>query len=454
MIDTPTRMAPGGPHLKLAPAAPPHGARLVHAKGWGAFGSFTVTQDLTRFTRAKLFARIGKRTDMLMRFSAGEADAQPGAAGAARDVLGFSAKFYTEEGNWDLVGSNTPVFFVRDPLKFPEFLRTQKPDPATGQRPAAAMWDFFSRNPESLHQLTILFGDRGLPASPRFMNGYGGHTYSFTNEDGERFWVKFHCKTLQGPRLPANGDAAGSRGYQADLFAAIARGEGPKWRFCVQVMPEEAARTTRYDPFDLTKIWPQGDYPLHELGLIALDRNAEDEFADVEQAAFSPSNVVPGIGFSPDRMLQARIFSYADAHRARLGAQYAALPVNAPRVTLHDGRRDRGAGPTRAPDRPGAPPWAPAGAPLRAPAPVGPGAPSQGRLGAPYGDDDYTQPGQLFRLMGEAERQRLFRAIAAAMRGVPAEIAARQIAHFRMADPAYGEGVERARAADMAPAGA
>jgi catalase len=405
--------------------------RVVHAKGCGAFGTFTVTHDLTRFTRARLFAKIGKQTDLLMRFSTAAGDA--GAADAERDVLGFSAKFYTEEGNWDLVGSNTPVFFVRDPLKFPELMRTQKRDPQTNLRSPAAIWAFWSQNPETLHQITILMSDRGRPASPRFMNGYGGNTYSFINDDGDRFWVKFHYLSLQGHA------ATGGLGYREDLIQAIARGEGPQWRLCVQVMPEAEATRTRYNPFDLTKIWPHADYPLHELGIVALDRNPADEFADIEQAAFSPSNVVPGIGFSPDKMLQARIFSYADAHRHRLGAQYAALPVNAPKVAQHPHHRGstmhlvKSASPDPAPK----PASAPAEPPLKL-------AGDAARPTDRYSADDFTQPGNLFRQMDDRQRQRLFRNIAGAMRGVPREIIDRQIALFGQCDPAYGEGVAQA----------
>jgi catalase len=420
----------GRPNLTTAPSArDPHPSdrppeRLVHAKGCGALGTFTVTQDLTRFTRARLFAKIGKQTPLLMRFSTAAGDA--GTAHAERDVLGFSAKFYTEDGNWDLVGSNTPVFWVRDPLKFPELMRTQKRDPHTHARNPAAMWDFWSRNPETLHQLTILMSDRGRPASPRFMHGYGGNTYSFINEDGERFWVKFHYQALQTPpstEIPS---------YRDDLIQAIARGDAPKWRLCVQVMPEADATRTSYNPFDLTKIWPHAEYPLHELGLVALDRNVADEFAEIEQAAFSPSNVVPGIGFSPDKMLQARIFSYADAHRHRLGAQYAALPVNAPKVALHPHHRGstmqlvKSAGGDIA-AKPAAPPLKLAGDAAR--------APDRDRT------DDFIQPRALFALMDDGQKQRLFRNIAGAMRGVPAEIIDRQIALFRQCDAAYAEGV-------------
>jgi catalase len=408
--------------------------RVVHAKGCGAFGTFTVTGDLTRFTRARLFARIGKQTDLLMRFSTAAGDA--GTAHAERDVLGFSTKFYTEDGNWDLVGSNTPVFFVRDPLKFPELMRTQKRDPHTNLRNPAAMWDFWSRHPETLHQITILMSDRGRPASPRFMNGYGGNTYSFINEDGERFWVKFHIHSLQG--LAPQG-ATGGLGYRDDLVLAIARGDGPTWRLSIQVMPEAEATKTSYNPFDLTKIWPHAEYPLQELGIVALDRNAADEFADIEQAAFSPSNVVPGIGFSPDKMLQARIFSYADAHRHRLGAQYAALPVNAPKVPPQPHHRGgtvhlvQGGGA----DFAGKPTGAATDKPLKL---AGDAARATDRTG----NDDFSQPRALFALMDDGQKQRLFHNIAGAMRGVPEEIVERQIGLFRGCETEYAAGVTEA----------
>jgi len=317
--------------------------RTVHAKGWGAFGTLTVTHDITRYSRANLFAAIAKKTEMLARFStvAGE----QGAADAERDVRGFALKFYTEEGNWDLVGNNTPVFFVRDPYKFPDFIHTQKRHPRTNLRSPTAMWDFWSLSPESLHQVTILMSDRGLPTDVRHMNGFGSHTYSFINARSERFWVKFHFKTLQGHRHWTNAEAANVIGTtrestQADLFSAIERGEFPRWQFCVQIMPESDADKTPYNPFDLTKVWPHSDFPLIEVGVLELSRNPDNYFAEIEQAAFSPSNIVPGIGFSPDKMLQARIFSYTDAHRHRLGTHYEALPVNAPKCPVHHYHRD------------------------------------------------------------------------------------------------------------------
>jgi catalase len=306
--------------------------RVVHAKGSGAYGIFTVTGDITRYTRAKLFAAPGKQTPVFLRFStvAGER----GAADAERDVRGFALKFYTDEGNWDLVGNNTPVFFIRDPYKFPDFIRTQKRDPKTNLRNPTAMWDFWSLSPESLHQVTVLFSDRGLPASYRSMHGFGSHTYSFISATGERSWVKFHFKSMQGIRNLTNADAARMVGedretHQRDLFRAIERGDYPRWRLMVQVMPSADAERMPYNPFDLTKV-----------GVLELNRNPENYFADVEQAAFSPGNVVPGISHSPDKMLQFRIASYADAHRYRLGVNYESLPVNRSLASVSTYHRD------------------------------------------------------------------------------------------------------------------
>ncbi|MGD0858911.1 MAG: catalase [Terracidiphilus sp.] len=429
--------------------------RVVHAKGWGAFGTLTVTHDITRYTRAKLFSELGKQTPCLFRFStvAGE----QGAADAERDVRGFAMKYYTEEGNWDLVGNNTPVFFVRDPLKFPDFIHTQKRHPRTNLRSNTAMWDFWSLSPESLHQVTILMSDRGLPLSPRFMNGYGSHTYSFWNKAGERFWVKFHFKTAQGHKFLTNAEASEVIGktresYQEDLYGSIERGEFPRWNLQIQIMPELDAEKTSYNPFDLTKVWPHKDYPMIPVGVVELNRNPDNYFADIEQAAFSPSNTVPGIGFSPDKMLQARVFSYADAHRHRLGTHYEALPVNAPKCQVHNYNKD---GAMRFFDNNTANPDAyyepnsfngpkedksVAEPPLRI-------SGDTDRYNHRIGNDDYTQPGDLFRLMNPEQRQRLFSNIASAMSGVPQFIVERQLAHFDKADPAYGAGVRAALAA-------
>ena len=424
--------------------------RVVHAKGSGAYGTFTVTNDITPYTRASLFAEVGKQTELLARFStvAGER----GAADAERDVRGFALKFYTDEGNWDMVGNNTPIFFVRDPLKFPDFIRTQKRHPRTNLRSPTAMWDFWSLSPESLHQVTILMSDRGLPQGFRFMNGYGSHTYSFINADGERFWVKFHFKTMQGHKTWTNNEAgtvvAGDReSSQRDLYDAIERGDHPKWRFCVQIMPETDAEKTPYNPFDLTKIWPHADYPLIEVGVIELNRNPAHYFAEVEQSSFSPSNIVPGIGFSPDKMLQGRIFAYADAHRYRVGTHYEALPVNRPRTPVHHYHAD---GPMRFDAPQGGDAYyepnsfdGPAQAPGYAEPPLKISGDAD-RYDHREGNDDYTQAGNLFRLLPADEKERLFQNIAEAMAGVPETIVQRQLAHFLKADPAYGQGVAKA----------
>lgn len=432
--------------------------RVVHAKGSGAYGTLKITHDITKYTKAKIFSEVGKETDLFLRFStvAGER----GAADAERDVRGFALKFYTEEGNWDLVGNNTPVFFVRDPLKFPDFIHTQKRHPRTNLRSPTAMWDFWSLSPESLHQVTILFSDRGLPRSYRHVNGYGSHTYSFLNADNERFWVKFHFKTLQGIEFLTDEEgakvvASDRESSQRDLFEAIERGDFPRWRMMVQIMPETDAENYHLNPFDLTKVWPHGDYPLIEVGILELNRNPENYFAEVEQAAFSPSNIVPGIGFSPDKMLQGRIFSYADSHRYRVGTHYEMLPVNRPKVPVHHYHMD-GAMRFDSPKATDAyyEPNSFSG-PAQDDAFREPPLKISGdadRYNHREGNDDYTQAGNLFRLMPEDAQQRLFENIARAMQGVPEEIIRRQIEHFRSADPAYGEGVARAVGIDV-PAG-
>ncbi|QYY35800.1 catalase [Ruficoccus sp. ZRK36] len=426
--------------------------RVVHAKGWGAFGTFTVTHDITQYTRAKVFSEVGKKTEMLARFStvAGEM----GAADAERDVRGFALKFYTEEGNWDLVGNNTPVFFVRDAYKFPDFIHTQKRHPRTNLRSPTAMWDFWSLSPESLHQVTILMSDRGLPVSPMHMNGYGSHTYSFWNDKGERFWVKFHFKTQQGHKHLTNAEAAKVVGetresYQEALYGAIEEKNFPKWDVKVQIMPEKDAEKTPYNPFDLTKVWPHGDYPLIDVGVMELNRNPENYFTDIELAAFSPSNIVPGISYSPDKMLQARVFSYADAHRYRLGTHYEALPVNRPKSAVNHYHKD---GSMRFFDNFNENPDAyyepnSMNGPQEDPSVAEPPLRIDGdadRYNHREGNDDYTQAGDLFRLFNDEQKQRLFSNIAEAMDGVPDEIKLRQISHFAKADPAYGEGVAKA----------
>ncbi|MBU0960593.1 MAG: catalase [Proteobacteria bacterium] len=428
--------------------------RVVHAKGSGAHGTLRITHDLRKYTKAKLFSEVGKETPVFLRFStvAGER----GAADAERDVRGFALKFYTEQGNFDLVGNNTPVFFIRDPLKFPDFIHTQKRHPKSNLRSNTAMWDFWSLSPESLHQVTTLFSDRGLPKSFRHINGYGSHTYSFINDAGERFWVKFHFKTQQGIKCLTNSEgeaiiAKDRESNQRDLFESIERGDFPKWTVQVQIMPEMEAENYHLNPFDLTKVWPHKDYPCMDVGVLELNRNPENYFAEVEQASFSPSNIVPGISWSPDKMLQARIFSYADAHRYRVGTHYEMLPINKPLAPVNTYHMDGS---------------------MRLDAPGGPDAyyepnsfngPAQDesfrepplkisgdadRYNHREGNDDYTQPGNLFRLMSGDQKNQLFNNLAAAMEGVPVDIVQRQLGHFHKADPAYAAGVAAALGVD------
>ncbi len=428
--------------------------RVVHAKGWGAFGSLKITGDISRYTRAKAL-QPGAETPMLARFStvAGEL----GAADHERDVRGFALKFYTEEGNWDLVGNNTPVFFVRDPLKFPDFIHTQKRHPRSNMRSPTAMWDFWSLSPEALHQVTILMSDRGLPQTPMQMNGYGSHTYSLWNHEGERFWVKFHFKTNQGHAHYTNreGEAITGKtreGYQEALFGGIEAGTFPSWRFMIQVMDEAQAATAPFNPFDLTKVWPHGDYPLIEVGVMELNRNADNYFAEIEQAAFSPSNTVPGIGHSPDKMLQARIFSYADAHRYRLGTHYEALPVNQPKCPVHHYHKDGAMnffGHKHGSDDAFYEPNSFDG-PVENPNVAEPPLPLSGvvdRHDHRLNNDDYSQPRALHDLMDAGQRARLYSNTAEAMQSVPEEIINRALAHYDQISQAYGDGIRAARAA-------
>ncbi|MFZ4116350.1 MAG: catalase [Chthoniobacterales bacterium] len=424
--------------------------RTVHAKGSGAYGTLTITGDISAYTKADVL-QPGRKTECLARFStvAGEA----GAADAERDVRGFALKFYTEEGNWDMVGNNTPVFFVRDPYKFPDFIHTQKRHPKTHLRSTTAMWDFWSLMPESLHQVTILFSDRGIPLNLRHMNGYGSHTYSLIDKHGKRRWVKFHFKTVQGIKYMTNAESTELIGHdresnQRDLFNAIASKNFPQWKFQIQLMTEEQAASCPFNPFDLTKVWPHRDYPMINVGILELNRNPENYFAEIEQAAFSPSNIVPGISFSPDKMLQARIFAYADAHRHRLGTHYEMLPVNRPKhpaVTYYlDGAMRF--------DEPkiGDAYYEPNsfGGPQENPHYTEPAQPlgsiAADRYNGSEGNDDFTQAGDLFRLMTPEEQNRLFSNIAEAMSDVPKEIQERQILLFTKADPAYGAGVRAA----------
>ena len=313
--------------------------RNPHAKGGGAFGEFVVTEDVSRYTKAAVF-QPGAKSETLLRFSsvAGE----QGSPDTWRDVRGFSLRFYTSEGNYDLVGNNTPVFFIRDAIKFPDFIHSQKRLGSSGLRDADMQWDFWTNSPESAHQVTYLMGDRGLPRSWRHVNGYGSHTFSWMNESGERFWVKYHFESRQGVEAMSPEEAerlAGSDAdyYRRDLFEAIERAEFPVWDLYVQVMPYEEGKTYRFNPFDVTKVLPHADYPRIKVGELTLNRNPENFFAEIEQAAFSPSNLVPGIGISPDKMLMGRVFAYPDQQRYRIGANYNQLPVNMPRgVEVHN----------------------------------------------------------------------------------------------------------------------
>lgn len=422
--------------------------RVVHAKGSGAHGHFTCTNpDMAKYTTAKLLSAVGKKTPTFLRFST--VGGEKGSADTERDPRGFALKFYTEEGNWDMVGNNTPVFFIRDPLKFGDFIHTQKRDPETNLKSPTMMWDFWSLSPESLHQVTILFSDRGTPDGYRHMNGYSSHTFSLINSKNELFYVKWHFKTKQGIRNFTREQADEMRGKdpdhaQRDLFDAIQKRDFPKWRVCIQIMPEKEAETYSINPFDLTKVWLHKDYPLVEVGELVLDQNPENYFAEVEQAAFAPANIVPGMGYSPDKMLQGRLISYPDAHRYRLGVNYDTLPVNKPQCPMHHYHRDGtmrsdgnfGSAPNYEPNSFNGPVEDPAY--RERPRTI---TGSVDRHNHRLNNDDYAQPGNLFRLMTPDARQRLIGNIVTTMKSVPQEIQERQIQHFLKADPDYGRGV-------------
>jgi catalase len=427
--------------------------RIVHARGSGAYGTFEVTGDVTAFTRARFLSAVGKRTETFVRFST--VAGSKGAPEAVRDPRGFAVKFYTEDGNYDLTGNNTPIFFIRDPLKFPDFIHSQKPDPFTNHQEPDNVWDFFSLSPEATHMFTWLFGDRGIPASYRHMNGYGSHTYQWVNAAGERVWVKYHFVCDQGIRFLTGAEAADLAGlnpesHQHDLVTAIETGNLPSWTLKVQIMPEADAATYRINPFDLTKVWPHGDYPLIEVGRMTLDRNADNYFAEVEQAAFDPGNFVPGIGPSPDKMLQGRLFAYGDAHRYRLGINHTQLPVNAPHAAAvanygrdgamrfnDNGRRAKNYEPNSF------------DGPVQSDRPLYDGLDAAGRSGTyPWDDreaDDFAQAGVLYRMIPEDSKQRLVDAIADGLAQVSKDdIIERSVGHFRAADPDYGARVEQA----------
>ncbi|MGG3927589.1 catalase KatA [Metabacillus fastidiosus] len=419
--------------------------RVVHAKGAGAHGVFKVTNDVSKYTKAKLFNGIGKETPMFIRFStvAGEL----GSADTVRDPRGFAVKFYTEDGNYDIVGNNTPIFFIRDAIKFPDFIHTQKRHPQTHLKNPNAVWDFWSLSPESLHQVTYLMGDRGIPATLRHMHGYGSHTFKWTNAEGEAVFIKYHFRTNQGVQNldPAVAEKLAGENpdyHTEDLFNAIKNGDFPSWTLHVQIMPLEDANTYKVDPFDVTKTWSQKDYPLVEVGTMTLNRNPENYFAEVEQVTLSPGNLVPGIDPSPDKMLQGRLFAYADAHRYRVGANHNALPINRPLCPVMNNQRDDqlrfdgNGGSSDVYYEPNS-----LGGAVETPENKIVEFAVEGFAGS-FGyasDDHYTQAGDLYRLMSEEERTRLVNTIVGAMKPVEKdEIKLRQIEHFYKADAEYG----------------
>lgn len=433
--------------------------RRMHAKGSGAFGTFTVTHDITNYTKAAIFSEVGKQTKMFARFStvAGER----GAADAERDIRGFALKFYTEEGNWDMVGNNTPVFFFRDPLKFPDLNHAVKRDPRTNMRSPNTNWDFWTSLPEALLQVTIIMGDRGLPSSYRHMHGFSSHAYSLINKDNKRVWVKFHFRSQQGIRNLTDQEAEKVVGmdresHQRDLYEAIEKGKFPKWKMYIQVMTEEQANSMKNNPFDLTKMWHKKDFPLIPVGEFELNKNPENYFADVEQAAFSPANVVPGISFSPDRMLQGRLFSYGDAQRYRLGVNHHQIPVNSPQgvKNYHSFHRDgqmrvdgnRGSQLHYEPNSYGN--WK--DQPQYALPVEKTGSIDIWRYDFREDDSDYyTQPGELFRAMTPDQQQVLFENTARNMGDSTLQIKHRHIYNCYQADPGYGEGVAKALEIDI-----
>jgi catalase len=423
--------------------------RVVHAKGAGAYGYFEATADMTKYTRAKFLSQVGKRTEVFIRFST--VGGEKGSADAERDPRGFAVKFYTEEGNYDLVGNNTPVFFIRDPLKFPDFIHTQKKHPATNLKDPDMFWDFLSLTPESVHQVTILFSDRGTPRTFRHMNGYSSHTFKWYNEKGEYFWVQYHFKTEQGIQNLTRQDAEVMKGKDPDhatrdLYAAIKRGDYPSWRLEVQIMTPDQAENYRFDPFDITKVWPHADFPPMTIGRLVLNKNPENYFAEVEQAAFSPANFVPGIAASPDKMLQGRLFSYHDTHRHRLGPNYHLLPVNAAKACRVDNfQRDGfmrfdsnfGGSPNYYPNSFGGPEPKPEVS--EPPFKISGKAARQRYI---HPNDDFIQAGDLYRkVMTDTDRDHLIGNIVDHLGGAQKRIQYRQCAIFYKADSDYGRRV-------------
>lgn len=435
--------------------------RVVHAKGSGAYGTFTVTHDISRYTKARLFDRIGKQTNMFVRFST--VGGERGSADTERDPRGFAMKFYTEDGNWDLVGNNTPTFFINDPIKFPDFVHTQKRDPHTNLKSAEMMFDFWSRAPESLHQVTMLFSDRGTPDGYRHMDGFGSHTFSLINDKGETTFVKWHLRTCQGIKNLSAQQATALAGSdpdyaQRDLFFAIADGHFPRWDVSIQVATKGELgaweQRTGWNPYDLTKVWPHADFPLIPVGTVELNRNPANYHAEVEQAAFSPANVVPGMGYSPDKMLQGRLFGYHDAQLYRVGSNHQQLPVNAPQCPFHHHQRD---GRMAIANGAAARNYDPVQAGGTQPHGYGHGDQGWTLSGAAgrydeRGEADYwTQAGNLFRLLPAAEQRNLFDNLAHALARTSEATMLRQLALFDRADAAYGAGVRQALAARGAP---
>ncbi len=431
--------------------------RVVHAKGSGAYGSFTVTHDITRYTKARLFSAVGKSTETFARFST--VGGEKGSADTERDPRGFALRFYTEDGNWDLVGNNTPMFFIKDPIKFPDFVHTQKRDPQSNLKSPTMMFDFWSQAPESLHQVTMLFSSRGTPDGYRHMDGFGSHTYSLIDAVGGRVWVKWHFKTRQGIKNLSAQDAVRLAGVdpdyaQRDLFKAIERGDFPQWDVFMQVMTDEERIAWEYktgwNAFDLTKVWPHRDFARLPVGVLELNRNPDNYHADVEQAAFSPANLVPGLGYSPDKMLQGRLFAYHDAQLYRVGTNHQQLPVNRPRCPFHNQQRD---GAMAIESGGAAVNYANVQAQGTRPQGLGHGDPGwaldgvAGRYDARGTEDDYTQAGDLFRLLPAAEKEHLFDNMAGPLSQVSATIQQRWYDHLDQADPAYGAGVRAAVAA-------
>ncbi len=426
--------------------------RRMHAKGSGAWGEFTVTHDITEYTKAKIFSEVGKKTKMFVRFStvAGER----GAADAERDIRGFAMKYYTEDGNWDLVGNNTPVFFFRDPKKFIDLNHAVKRDPRTNLRSPNTNWDFWSSLPESLLQVTITMSDRGIPSSYRYMHGHSSHAYSLINAKNERVWVKFHFRSQQGIQNLTDQEAEmvvakDRESHQRDLYTAIENGNFPKWTMFIQVMTEEQARNEKNNPFDLTKMWHKKDYPLMEVGEFVLNRNPDNYFQDVEQAAFNPANNVPGIGYSPDRMLQTRLFAYGDAQRYRLGVNHHQIPVNSalgvknPHSFHRDGqmRVDGNQGSELHYEPNSYNNWTDH---LEESEPIQDGGDVQHWDFRADDHDYFTQPGELFRNMSPEQQLVLFENTARNLGDSTLQIKHRHIVHTYMADPAYGEGVAKA----------